>query len=230
MCEQSPSGKNGAIWFHSSGKNEAWGRIWGKWPPAFSVSWKREDHIQQLDVGWLEKLESQAEARKLCSQTSSRQKLGYDIFAYFAYTDLSYKAGKGGVLHHFKICFVCYITVGFMNASPMDFQNLKSWNVRHVVQNLHSSQRSQKWWFPSDCMVLCQGWGFIVRVPLSLSYQFWCSYFLSHPKCKSHSFSFSFSLRGHCSTGSCIFSVFIQESWFRSLLWFHLHLQIPWVE
>lgn len=154
-----------------------------------------------------------------------RQKLEDDVFACSLCTDCGYIAGDRDALHPFKIYFVCFNTVGYMNASPLGFQSFKRWYVRHVIQHFALQRAAGSWQFPSDHMVLCQGLGHRMKVCLSLSYQYWCAYFLSHPMCKSHSISFCISLRGHCSIGSCIFSVFMEGGRFRRLLSFHLGLE-----
>lgn len=54
-----------------------------------------------------------------------RQKLEDDVFACSLCTDSGYIAGDRDALHPFKIYFVCFNTVGYMNASPLGFQSFK---------------------------------------------------------------------------------------------------------
>ena len=69
------------------------------------------------------------------------------------------------------------------------------------------------------------GWGWW-RVFLSLSYLFWCGYFLVCSMCRSCSASFWVSFRGNCSVCSCTFSVSVGRREFRSLLCCHLGLEL----
>lgn len=125
--------------------------------------------------------------------------------------------GTGVLWTHLKICFVCYNTVGFMNASPISFQRLKSC--------LHSSGRSWKLVVPFWLYGAVPGIEvYSENVPQPFLSILMC-YFLSHPMCKSHSISFCISLRGNCSIGSRIFSAFVEGGRFRSLLCFHLGLE-----
>ena len=77
--------------------------------------------------------------------------------------------------------------------------------------------------FLSDCMVLCHGWRFWQEC-LSLSFVFWCGYFLIYLMCRSHSVSFWISFWETCSMGSCTFGVFLRRMKLRRLLCCHLSL------
>lgn len=55
---------------------------------------------------------------------------------------------------------------------PLAFRALKAgvldmWSKRFAPQ-----EEAENWWFPSDHVVLCQECGSVVRMCLSLSYQF----------------------------------------------------------
>lgn len=67
----------------------------------------------------------QAAAGKVCSQTSSRDKLGNGHFLPGSlYAEPRYIAtGQGVLLNHLKYDSLCDSPVGLMNASPFDYQS-----------------------------------------------------------------------------------------------------------
>ena len=79
--------------------------------------------------------------------------------------------------------------------------------------------------FPHESMLLCWQGG-LWQVFLSLSYLFWCGYFLVCLMCRRCSASFWISFRGNCSVCSCRFGVFVGGDEFRGLLYYHLGLEI----
>ena len=81
--------------------------------------------------------------------------------------------------------------------------SLKNWSTRCVVQTIYFSSKAGSWRFPSDSMVLCQGWGLQKGCITAFSTHFHVD-----------TFSFSFcvgltqlvfwiSFRGNCSMYSC---------------------------
>lgn len=107
--------------------------------------------------------------------------------------------------------------LGLLEVYPLG-GSLKIWGTRCVAQNLGFSGRSWNLRVPSYCMFIVSRLGFMARVFLSLSYPFWCCYFLSHLKCSRHSTCFWIFLRGNCSICSYTVGVCMGGRQFTSLL------------
>lgn len=107
-----------------------------------------------------------------------------------------------------------------------DFVSLSLWWVLAVgVLDMESKPfglqgEARSWDFSPDCKALCCGWSWCQECGKnSLSYLFWCAYFLICPTCRSCSASFWVPFRVNCSICSCTFGVSV---WGGELLRHHL--------
>lgn len=90
------------------------------------------------------------------------------------------------------------------------YAGLKSWGTWCEVWSLCSSERSSRFWAPSQLWAIMLGVEFILRLWLSLSYPLCCAFPLSFAQCEGVTMSvFRLFCRGNVSICSCSFVVSI---------------------
>ena len=120
-----------------------------------------------------------------------------------------------------KCSFVFYSHMELVDTSPTDFQRVfegpmpQVGAIKIVVLGVQSkpftAQGSWELEIPFWLYGTVLGMGFVARVCLSLSYLFWCGYFLIHLMCRSCSVSLWISFWETCCMGSCTSGASVEE-------------------